>query len=145
MVDFTATFFLIWVHILTTFVFLNILRKASKPISRLCSTMAKLNECLGLNEKHLKNITRRSYFALGLLFILHILSILTSVKFSQYAFDNIFEDTPFSLPMYSMWFLTVAIFYWPFPAAASFLVNRLCLVGIVLQMDTFESKAPKSK
>ena len=37
MIDFAATFLLVWVHILATVIFLVLLQKSAQPISKLCS------------------------------------------------------------------------------------------------------------
>ena len=103
--------------------------------------MTKLNKNLGIDEKALHRINRRTYFALSFLFILHVMSVLTSIEFCQ----SLLVETIVFIPLYTIWLVTISIFYWPFPAAASFLVNRLCLFNLILQMETFEYKAPKSR
>ena len=141
MIDFAATFLLVWVHVLATVIFLVLLQKSAKPISKLCTVMAKLNKNLGIDEKALQKINRRTYFALSFLFILHVMSVITSIEFCQ----SLLVEKIVFIPLSTIWLVTISIFYWPFPAAASFLVNRLCLFNLILQMDTFEYKAPKSR
>ena len=106
-----------------------------------CTVMTKLNKNLGIDEKALHKINRRTYFALLFLFILHVMSVITSIEFCQ----SLLVERIVFIPLSTIWLVTISIFYWPFPAAASFLVNRLCLFNLILQMDTFEYKAPKSR
>ena len=141
MIDFAATFLLVWMHIITTVIFLILLQKAAKPISKLCTVMARLNKNLGIDEKALHKLNRRTYFALLFLFVLHVMSVITSIEFCQ----NLLVEKIVFIPLSTIWLVTISIFYWPFPAAASFLVNRLCLFNLILQMDTFEYKAQKSR
>jgi len=106
-----------------------------------CIVMTKLNKNLGIDEKALHRINRRTYLALLFLFILHVMSVVASIKFCL----SLLVERIVFIPLSTIWLVTISIFYWPFPAAASFLVNRLCLFNLILQMDTFEYKAPKSR
>ena len=106
-----------------------------------CTVMTKLNKNLGIDEKALHRINRRTYLALLFLFILHVMSVIASIKFCL----SLLVERIVFIPLSTIWLVTISIFYWPFPAAASFLVNRLCLFNLILQMETFEYKAPKSR
>ena len=141
-IDFIATVLLVWTHILSTFIFLVYLQKSSKPVSRLCTVMAKLNKSLGINEEKLKPVKRRTYCALISLYILHVLSVVSSIDFAR---QVLAEKIAFNIPIYVMWFTVTGIFYWPLSTAVSFLMTRLCFFGLMLQIQTFESKAPNSE
>ena len=141
MVDFIVTGLLIWAHIITTFIFLICLQKSSKPISKLCIAMAALNKSLEIDEQKLKYVKRRTYLAMIFLFILHVLSILSAIDYSR----QLLIGKVFNIPLYVIFFIILFLFYWPLPTAVSFLMTRLCLFGLILQMETFESKAPKGR
>ena len=141
MVDFIVTGLLIWAHIITTFIFLICLQKSSKSISKLCTAMAALNKSLEIDEHKLKYVKRRTYLAMIFLFILHVLSILSAIDYSR----KLLIEKVLNIPLYVIWFIILFLFYWPLPTAVSFLMTRLCLFGLILQMETFESKAPKGK
>ena len=139
MVDFVAVIVLIWAHIIITFVFLFIFRNSAKPISILCQTMAEHNTLLGIQEKDLGPVTKRTYFALLTLMALHVLSVLTSYRYCNDLLAQQFNEY-LTFPTHIIWISIVSIFFWPFPAAASFIVNRQCLLILLYQLQTYKSK-----
>ena len=100
-----------------------------------------LNKSLGIDKEKLKPVKIRTYCALISLYILHVLSVVSSIDFAR----QVLEVKVSLVPLYVMWFTVTGIFYWPLSTAVSFLMTRLCFFGLMLQIQTFESKAPNSK
>ena len=141
LVDLTAVIVLIWTHIIIALVILVVFRNAADPISGLCQTMAEHNQLLGISEQDLRPLTKRTYLALLVLFILHIMSVVSSFRYCN---DLLAKglDTYLHFPMHIIWISIVFIFFWPFPVASSFIVNRQCLLTLDHQLLIYNSKIP---
>lgn len=144
LVDLIAVIVLIWTHIVIALIILVIFRNAAEPLSGLCHTMAEHNQLLGISEQDLRPLTKRTYFALSFLFFLHILSVLSSYRYCN---DLLAKglDTYLHFPMHIIWISIVFIFFWPFPVATSFIVNRQCLLTLDHQLLIYNSKIPLEK
>ena len=101
--------------------------------------MAEYNKLLGIQEKDLRHVTIRTYWALLTLMVLHILSVITSYRYCNDLLAQQFNEY-LNFPAHIIWISIVSIFFWPFPAAASFIVNRQCLLTLLYQLQTYSSK-----
>ena len=135
-VDLIASVVLIVSHIISAFLFLMILAFSSKSISELCSIMSQLNQILKIDEKSYAKVTQKSICALITLFLIHTLSILASIKYSNEMTRPLTQYLV--MPHLIMWISLTGVFYWPFPVAASLLVNRQFIFGLILQMEAYE-------
>ena len=106
--------------------------------------MAEHNQLLDIAEKDLKPLTKQTYLALLFLFILHILSVLSSYR---YCSDLLAQELNqyLTFPMHIIWISIVFIFFWPFPNATSFIVNRQCLLTLDHQLLVYNSRISSEK
>jgi hypothetical protein len=142
MVDFTAAIILLWSHIIMTFGFLKVFRSSAKPISKLCQLLSVQNETLGVTETQMRNITKRSYIAVTIMYTIYIGSISASYPYCKEMLAEQVRMAGLAEEFCFVWLYTVFIFFWPFPAIASFIINRQCIMALVLQMEVYNDKVP---
>jgi hypothetical protein len=142
MVDFTAAVILLWSHIFVTFGFLKVFRSSAKPISKLCQLLSVQNETLGITETQMRNITKRTYIGLTAMYTIYIGSISASYPYCKEMLAEQVRQSGLAEEFCFLWLFIVFIFFWPFPAIASFLINRQCIMALVLQMEVYNDKVP---
>ena len=139
--DLATSAMLIWIHIISVYILLVLFRRSAQPLSELCHKMSKTNKELNITEKSLQSITKRTYSALLVLFILHLMSVGAAYSYSAEIMSKI-QLLGLYIPSQILYYLVIFIFFWPFPAAASFVVNRQCLFNMIVQLQTYRSKIP---
>ncbi len=145
MVDFGAAKMLLYVHILLTFGYLRAFRTSAKPISRMCSSLAIQNNLLGINLAKMWPITRRTYCAFGVLYSCYIVAVIVSVPYAYGIMQNIMASGHEKIAVRVLWVVMTSTFYWPLPAIVAFLISRQCLLTLVIQLDEFQARIPKSE
>ncbi len=114
-------------------------------ISRLCQAQATQNELLGITEAKLRPITKRTYCAMSLLYILYALAVVVSYPYCSEILETNIPSEMYKIQFKCIWVLLIATFYWPFPAVVSFLMNRQCLLTLMTQLEEFQAKIAKPK